>query len=180
MATDSASGDICSLVFNGLLKYDKDLHLIGSLAQSWEVKDGGLRIVFHLRKGVRWHDGEPFTSRDVRFTYQKLADPGVRTPFGADFSLIKKLETPDPYTVEVIYKEPFAPALESWTMGIIPEHIFKNGDINNNPANRHPIGTGPYKFVEWKTDEKIVLAANPDYFEGRPCHRPLHLPDHPG
>jgi peptide/nickel transport system substrate-binding protein len=169
LATDSASGDIVGLVYNGLLKYDKNLRLIGSLAESWEVKDGGLRIVFHLRKGVRWHDGEPFTSKDVEFTYEKLVDPGVRTPYGADFALIKKLKTPDPQTVEVLYKEPFAPALESWTMGIIPEHVFRNGDFNGHPANRHPIGTGPFKFLEWKTDEKIVLVENPDDFEGRPC-----------
>ena len=169
LATDSASGDIVGQVFNGLLKYDKDLHLVGSLAESWEVKDGGLKIIFHLRRGVRWHDGEPFTSKDVEFTYKKLVDPNVRTPFGADFVLIKSLETPDPDTVVVTYKQPFAPALESWTMGIIPEHVFRNGDLNNHPANRRPIGTGPFKFVEWKTDEKIVLEANPDYFEGRPC-----------
>jgi len=169
LATDSASGDINNLVFNGLLKYDKDLNLVGSLAESWQVKKRGLRIIFKLRRDVRWHDGEPFTAKDVEFTYRKLTDPSVRTPYGADFSLIEKVETPDPLTVVVIYKEPFAPALESWTMGILPEHIFKTGDFNSHPANRHPIGTGPYKFFEWKTDEKIVLKENPDYFEGRPC-----------
>lgn len=165
LAADSASGDINGLVYNGLVKYDKNIKLIGDLAESWEVKKNGLEIIFHLRKNVSWHDDKPFTSEDVKFTYEKLIDPKVKTPYSADYLLVKKLETPGPYTVKVIYKEPFAPALESWGMGIIPKHIFAEGDFNTHPANRHPIGTGPYKFKEWKTDEKIVLEANPDYFE---------------
>lgn len=168
LSSDSASGTVNGLVYNGLIKYDKNINLIGDLASSWEVSKDGLTITFHLRKNVKWHDGEPFTAEDVKFTYEKLVDPKVMTPYASDFERIKKLETPDPYTVKVIYKEPFSPALESWGMGIIPKHIFSNGDFNNHPANRKPIGTGPYKFVDWKTDERIVLEANPDYFEGRP------------
>jgi len=169
LASDSASGDINNFVFDGLVKFDKDLHLVGLLAESWQIKDGGRRIIFKLKKNVHWHDGQPFTSKDVEFTYKKLIDPNVKTPYGADYALIQELKTPDPRTVEVIYKEPFSPALESWTVGIIPEHIFREGDFNSHPANRRPIGTGPFRFFEWKTDEKIVLKENPDYFEGRPC-----------
>lgn len=171
LATDSASGDINGLVYNGLVKYDKNIKLVGDLAESWEIKKNGLEIIFHLRKNVLWHDGQPFTSEDVKFTYEKLIDPKVKTPYSADYLLVKKLETPDPYTVKVTYKEPFAPALESWGIGIIPKHIFQQGEFNSHPANRNPIGTGPYKFKEWKTDEKIVLEANPDYFEDRPPGR---------
>lgn len=167
LAADSASGDINGLVYNGLVKYDKNIRLIGDLAESWEVKRGGLEIVFHLRKNVCWHSGHPFTSEDVKFTYEKLIDPKVKTPYSSDYLLVKKLETPDPWTVRVTYKQPFAPALESWGMGIIPKHIYENGDFNSHPANRQPIGTGPYKFKQWKTDEKIILEANSDYFEER-------------
>lgn len=169
LASDSASGDICGYVFNGLVKYDKNLRLVGDLAASWEIRRGGLEILFHLRPGVRWHDGRPFTSRDVAFTYKVLIDPAVATPFGADFADVARLETPDDLTVRVTYKKPFAPALESWGMGVLPEHVFNTGEpFNTHPANRRPIGTGPYRFVEWKADEKIVLEANPDYFEGPP------------
>ncbi len=168
MASDSASNDIVGQVYNGLVKYDKDIKLVGDLAESWEIKRGGMEIVFHLRKNVRWHDGVPFTAEDVKFTYERLIDPNVKTPFGADYLLVEKFDILDPHTFRVFYKEPFSPALESWGMGIVPKHIFEKGDFNSNPANRAPIGTGPYKFVEWKTDEKIVLSANPDYFEGRP------------
>jgi peptide/nickel transport system substrate-binding protein len=104
----------------------------------------------------------------VVFTYQRLIDPKVMTPYGSDFALVKSVTAVDPHTVQVIYKEPFAPALESWGIGMIPKHVFEKGDFNTNPANRAPIGTGPYKFQELKTDEKAVLVANQNYFEGRP------------
>jgi len=168
LAFDSASGDINALVYNGLVKYDKDIKLVGDLARSWDISKDGLVITFALRKGVKWHDGVEFTSADVKFTYERLIDPKVRTPFSSDYEKVKTLETPDKYTVKVIYKEPFAPGLESWGIGIVPKHIFEKRDFNSNPFNRKPVGTGPYIFKEWITDEKIVLEANPDYFEGRP------------
>jgi peptide/nickel transport system substrate-binding protein len=167
LASDSASGDINNLLFNGLVKYDKNLVLIGDLAESWVVLDNGLRIRFILRRNIRWHDGVPFTARDVEFTYRKLIDPLVKTPYSSDYQLVSNFAIINSYTIEITYKEPFAPALESWGMGMIPEHIFKEGDFNAHPANRKPIGTGPYIFKEWITDQKIVLDANPDYYEGR-------------
>ncbi len=168
LSSDSASNDICAQVYNGLVKYDKDLRLVGDLAESWEIRRGGMEIVFRLRKNVRWHDGRPFTAEDVKFTYERLVDPLVKTPHGADYQIVESVSVPDPHTVRVTYREPFAPALESWGVGIVPKHVFENGDFNTHPANRAPIGTGPYRFLEWKTDEKIVLEANPDYFEGAP------------
>jgi peptide/nickel transport system substrate-binding protein len=168
LASDSASSDICGMIFNGLVKFDKDLNIVGDLALNWEIKEDGLVIVFYLRKNVYWHDGHPFTAADVEFTYQKLIDPNVRTPYSGDFERIKSLEVLDDYTVKVTYKEPFAPALSSWGMSIIPRHIFKNEDLNNSKFARDPIGTGPYKFKTWKTQEKIELVANHGYFEHRP------------
>ncbi|MCM8761539.1 MAG: ABC transporter substrate-binding protein, partial [Candidatus Omnitrophica bacterium] len=168
LASDSASSEICGLVFNGLVKYDKDVNIVGDLAESWDILDGGLTIVFHLKKGVRWHDGEPFTSYDVEFTYSKLTDPNVKTPYSGDFERVEKFEVIDEYTVKITYKEPFSPALSSWGMPIMPRHILKNEDLNKTSFGRHPIGTGPYKFKVWKTGEKIELVSNHDYFEGRP------------
>lgn len=168
LASDSASQDICGLIFNGLVKYDKEINLVGDLAESWEVKEDGLVIIFYLRKNVRWHDGQPFTARDVEFTYKKLIDPNVKTPYSGDFERVKSLEVLDDDTVKVTYKEPFSPGLSSWGMWIMPKHILENEDLGSTKFSRAPIGTGPYKFKEWRTGEKIVLASNPDYFEGRP------------
>ena len=80
IANDSASGTINDQVFNGLVKYDKDIKLIGDLAERWDISNGGKTITFHLRKGVKWHDGVEFTADDCLFTYHKFFDPKVATP----------------------------------------------------------------------------------------------------
>jgi peptide/nickel transport system substrate-binding protein len=168
LASDSASADISGMIFNGLVKYDKDINLVGDLAESWDILDGGLVIVFYLRKNVRWQDGHPFTAHDVEFTYQKMIDPNVRTPYGSDFERVKSLEVIDDYTIRVTYKEPFAPGLGSWGMSIIPKHLLEGQDLNTTGFSRKPVGTGAYSLKSWKVQEKIELRANPDYFEHRP------------
>jgi peptide/nickel transport system substrate-binding protein len=141
---------------------------VGDLADSWSVSEDGLEITFHLRPNVRWHDGQPLTADDVHFTYQKLVDPSVHTPFSSNYEMIEAVEVLDPLTVRVRYREPFAPALESWMIGIIPKHLLEGRDVNTSPLVRTPVGHGRYRFVRWKTGELIELAANPDYFEHRP------------
>ncbi len=168
IANDSASGTINDLVFNGLVKYDKNIKLIGDLAERWEVSADGMTITFHLRKGVKWHDGVEFTAEDCVFTYQKFTDPKVATPYSSSYIDVLKAEPIGKYIFRVTYKEPFSPALESWAMGIIPKHRLAGKDINTDSFNRNPVGTGPYKFKEWVTGQKIVLTANDHYFEGRP------------
>ncbi len=168
LAADTSSAEINAFIFNGLLKYDKDLNLVCDLAESFKITDNGLTVLFKIKKNIKWHDGVPFTSKDVEFTYKKLIDPQTRTPFSSDYLLVKKFNILDDYSFSVSYDKPFAPILESWGIGIIPEHLFKNEDINTSKYNRQPVGTGPYIFKQWKTDQKIELKANPDYFEGKP------------
>jgi peptide/nickel transport system substrate-binding protein len=168
LATDSASGAIAGLIHNGLVKYDKDIKIVGDLAESWDISDDGLIITFYLRRNVKWHDGKPFTAHDCLFTYKKMIDPNVATPYSQDFLRVKDAKILDDYTFQVIYKEPFAPALVSWGMGIIPKHLLEKEDLNTTDYSRHPIGTGPYKLKEWITGQRIVLEAFDDYFEGRP------------
>jgi peptide/nickel transport system substrate-binding protein len=167
LASDAASHGIASLIYNGLVKYDGDLTLIGDLAESWEVSEDGLTITFKLRRGVKWHDGAPFTAQDVLFTYQVMVDPKTPTAYSGDYLQVKKAEAVDDYTFRVTYPKPFAPALGSWTLAILPKHLLAGKDITASPLARRPVGTGPYRFQEWKTGEKIALTYNPDYFEGR-------------
>jgi len=167
LASDAASHAIASLVYNGLVKYDGDLTLRGDLAESWEVSPDGLTITFKLRRGVKWQDGAAFTAQDVLFTYRVMVDPKTPTAYSGDYLQVKKAEAPDDYTFRVTYPQPFAPALGSWTLNILPRHLLEGQDITKSPLARRPIGTGPYKFQEWKAGEKIVLGYNPDYFEGR-------------
>jgi peptide/nickel transport system substrate-binding protein len=168
LASDSASHNICGIVYNGLVKYDKDMNIVGDLAESWDISQNGLVITFHLRKGVKWHDGHPFTSADVLYTYQVTVDPKTPTAYAGDFLKVKKTEALDNYTVRITYDKPFAPALISWGSAILPRHLLAGKDITKSALSRHPIGTGPYKFKEWVTGQKIVLVSNSDYFEGQP------------
>ncbi len=168
LASDSTSHEIAGMIFNGLVKYDKDINVVGDLAESWDISKDGLVITFHLRKGVRWHDGRPFTAQDVLYTYQVTVDPKTPTAYAGDFLKVKKAEVLDDHTFRATYDKPFAPALMSWSVGILPKHLLAGRDITTSPLGRHPVGTGPYKFREWVTGQKIVLVSNPDYFEGRP------------
>jgi peptide/nickel transport system substrate-binding protein len=168
LASDSASGEIAGWIYNGLTKYDKNLRIVGDLAESWEVSPDGLQILFHLRRGVRWHDGAEFTAEDVTFTYDTVTDPKIPTPYSSNYGPVKTVEASDKYTVKVTYHEPFAPALESWGMGIIPKHLLYNKDITTEDYSRNPIGTGPYRLREWVTGQKVILEAYKTYFEGRP------------
>ncbi|MEW6357361.1 MAG: peptide-binding protein [Planctomycetota bacterium] len=125
-------------------------------------------LTFHLRKDVRWHDGAPFTAADVKFTYDKIMDEQTQTVRRPMFELVKHLETPDDYTVVVTYKKPFSPCLDTWTMSIIPRHLLDGKDINKADFSRNPIGTGPFIFEQWISDDRIFVRANKKYFEGQP------------
>ena len=171
LASDSASSDINGLVYDGLLRYDKNLQLEGVMAETWEISPDNLTITFRLRKGIKWHDGAPFTSADVLFTYQMYIDPQVPTSYAEDFKQVAHAEAPDPYTFRVTYRQPYAPALESWGAAIHPKHLLDGKEVTKSPLSRAPIGTGPYRFVEWKSGEKLVLEANPDYYDGQPYIR---------
>ncbi|MCZ6670988.1 MAG: peptide-binding protein [Acidobacteria bacterium] len=168
-ARDRMSKQVARLVADSLVDHNEKMEMVPRLATSWEVSEDQTTITFHLREGVRWHDGAPFTADDVLFTYEKIIDPA----WGAvskisQFKEVKRIETPDPLTVRVIYRTPYAPGLLAWETPIIPKHIFENEEIGTSPHNRSPIGTGPYRFQSWKTAQEIVLVANSDYWGDPP------------
>ncbi|HBA55186.1 MAG TPA: peptide-binding protein, partial [Syntrophorhabdus aromaticivorans] len=119
-------------------------------------------------KGVRWHDGRPFTAHDVMYTYKVTVDPKTPTAYAGDFLLVKEAKVIDDYTFKVTYNKPFAPALISWSASILPRHLLEGRDITTSPLLRSPVGTGPYIFKEWITGGRLILTANPGYFEGKP------------
>ncbi|HET6612586.1 MAG TPA: ABC transporter substrate-binding protein [Kofleriaceae bacterium] len=155
------------LIFEGLVDIGPKLEPVPRLAESWKVTDGGKTLTFTLRKGVTWHDGKPFSSADVKFTFDAIR----RVPqsvWKAYMAGVSSVETPDPQTVVVHYEKPYAPALKTWTVGILPAHVFGTGKITDSPANRQPIGTGPYKLSRWELGKMILLSANESWWYGRP------------
>lgn len=169
LATDSSSSEITGHIFNGLVKFDKDAAtIIGDLAESFYYENN-VSLVFKLKENVLWHDGETFDSEDVLFTYHTLISPKISSPYSAGFRFVKDVEIIDKFSVRVIYKKPYFKALETWMMGILPEHILRGVEnLMNDKFNTDPIGTGPYKLQTLEHSKNIVLVANDDYFEGRP------------
>ena len=162
LMTTQGAANVTRLVFNGLVRFDENLEPAPDLAESWERTPTA--IVFHLRKDVRWHDGAAFTAADVEFTWRAIMDGAVSSPRRSDFQLIESLEVVDAHTVRVVYRQPHAFALNAWTVGMLPRHL-----LAGRPAawwtahfNRQPVGTGPFRFAEWRTNEHIVLARNAD------------------
>jgi ABC-type transport system substrate-binding protein len=141
-------------------------------------------IVFHLRPGVKFHDGHPFEAKDVKFTYGAIMNPKNISPRLADYEPVKEVEVIDPLTIRVVYKRLYSPALGTWQMGILPEHLLNDEVLRKEAAqlgktpekfsmrdtrfNRHPIGCGPFVFKEWKPDQFIETNRYSHYWEGPP------------
>ena len=144
-------------------------------------------ILFELRPEVRFHDGHTFDAHDVKFTYDAIMDPANISPRLADYEPVKRVEVLNPLTVRVVYKRLYSPALGTWGMGILPEHLLDSEALRDeawrrglNPEtmsirqssfNRNPIGCGPFRFREWKSDQYILLDRFEDYWEGPPNYR---------
>jgi peptide/nickel transport system substrate-binding protein len=161
---------VSAKVVEGLLEYDFSLQPKPSLATSWDISDDSRKYVFHLRHGVKWHDGQPFTSADVAYSLQTLRQvhPRAKTAFAN----VTAITTPDPYTVVITLSKP-APylikAFSSSETPIVPRHLYEGSDPLTNPANNAPIGTGPFRFVKWVRGSYIEYARNDDYWDkGKP------------
>ena len=144
-------------------------------------------IVFHLRPGVRFHDGHPVSAEDVRFTYESIMNPANLSPRLADYEPVKKVEVLDPLFIRIVYKRLYSPALGTWAMGVLPEHRLNETALKDEARrlgkdqagftmrqsafNREPVGCGPFVFQEWKADQYIILDRFLDYWEGPPRYQ---------
>ena len=168
LANDSASSEITDWLFSGLFKYDKDGNPTVDLAKSYTFETP-TKLIIKLRDDILWHDNERFTSKDVIFTYEKIIDPKVLNSIKSNFIQVQNVKALDDYTIEVIYKQPYFKAIETWMVGILPYHILKDEkDLMTSSFNKNPIGTGSYKLKEFKQGQDIELIANENYFEGKP------------
>jgi peptide/nickel transport system substrate-binding protein len=129
--------------------------------------DGGMDVTWKLRPNVKWHDGEPFTSADVKFTVEAINDPRYNPESTDGFDRISSVDTPDPLTAVVHYKEIYAPYALQFVRGTFPRHVLEGKDIERAADyNRAPLGTGPYRVAEWKSGEYIHLERVPGYWRG--------------
>jgi peptide/nickel transport system substrate-binding protein len=163
IGADAYSAHLDGLIFSSLVAHDAQMNVIPDLAERWETPDP-LTYVFHLRHGVKFHDGRELTSADVKFTFDSIISGAVKTPKRGAFRVVVSTETPDPYTFLFHLREPYASFLfgvSRPSVGIVPR---------DSPAgmSQHPVGSGPFRFVSSVRDEEIILERNPDYFGGAP------------
>ena len=151
---------VAGKIYQSLLTYDYNLKPQPSLAKSWKVSSDGLTYTFDLQRGVKWHDGKPFSAADVVFSVDKFlreTHPRGRLVINKYIASVTALND---NTVEFKLKESFSPFMSLFVvdnMPMVPKHIYEGTDFRTNPANQTPIGTGPFKFKEWKKGSHIVL-----------------------
>ncbi|MEB3284391.1 MAG: peptide ABC transporter substrate-binding protein [Candidatus Sericytochromatia bacterium] len=179
----SVATDASQPIYSGLLAVNEKMRFIPDLALNVPTAENGgvqrhkkgMVVTYRLRPDVKWHDGVPFTSRDVAFTARILQDPRVQVVEREGYDLIERVETPSAHLVRIYFKEIYAPYLKLFR-AVLPYHRLKDApDINRAPFNRHPIGTGPYLLVDWRAGERLIYRANPHYFRGKPAIKNLEF-----
>jgi peptide/nickel transport system substrate-binding protein len=163
--------DLAALIFSGLTRTNEKGEIVADLAENWEISQDGTVYTFFLRRNVVWHDGAPFGADDVVFTISLVQNPGFQgAPFLADMWRTVVVEKVDDHTVRFILREPFAPFLDYTTLGMLPAHVLANVSVETlaeSKFNAAPVGTGPFQVAEVSA-QRVLLAANPDYYRPRP------------
>lgn len=176
-------------LFTPLVRYNEKLEVEPHLAESWELvgatgqaaagpgatapgatAQGATAVIFHLRQDVKWHDGHPLTAEDVKFTFDLAKNPTTASLIGSAYlPEVKSATVLGPHTIRFDFVRPHAQALEDFWWAPVPKHLLegvKPTELRNATFNRNPIGSGPYRFVEWRANERVVLERNSEFPEG--------------
>jgi len=159
IGTDANSQYLDGLIFSSLVAHDAEMNIVPDLAEKWETPDP-LTYILHLRHGVKFHDGRPLTSADVKFTFDSILSGGVKTPKRGSFRMVASVDAPDEATIVFHLREPYASFL--WNLARPGVGVVPRG-ASAAEMSQHPIGSGPFRWVSATTDEEIVLERNPDY-----------------
>lgn len=158
---------LVDLIYSGLVYFDTSGKIQPSLATKWTISPDGKTYHFYLREGVKWHDGKPFTSEDVKFTIMTAKNPKLQSAAIENFRLVKDIKLPNKHEIIITLSKPFTPMLAVLAKGMLPKHLLKGKDINTAKFNQDPVGTGPYKFIKWKKGSNVILKANKDFYLGK-------------
>ncbi len=159
---------VTEMVFRGLVSHDADNQIVPALATEWTVSDDELTYEFTLRDDVTWHDGETFTADDVVFTLDEVRDPASEAAVAANFDALTEITAADDTHVRIELSEPSAALLDALSMGILPEHLLGNSSVTDPDFGIAPVGTGPFRLVDFKNDQYAQLEAFDDYYAGAP------------
>lgn len=162
VGNDQMTGRMLELIYSGLVKVTPEMDYAPDVAEKWEVSPDGKTITFHLNPNAKFHNGQPIKATDVKFTYDSLMDPGLTTPKKSGYSVLDHIEAPDDHTVIFKLKEPNGGLFDNLTLGIMPT------GADTNVYKTKPIGSGPYKVVEFRPDDKLVLEAFDQWHGGAP------------
>ena len=160
--------EINVLLFNGLTAHDADDQVIPGLAEKWEYDEDSCTYTFHIRDGIKWHDGEAFTADDVKFTIEAIMDPENGSENAPNYEDVQEIKVIDEQTIAFKLAEPNVAFLEYMTTAILPKHLLEGEDMQESDFFRHPVGTGPYKLESWDAGQSIVMTKNEDYYLGSP------------
>ncbi|MEW5802741.1 MAG: ABC transporter substrate-binding protein [bacterium] len=162
------SAQLVNIIFDTLVRVGDEGEILPGLAVSWEMNECGREWIFHLREGVRFHDGHPFTADDVEFTVNLAKDPHGGSKFVHIYDQIEKIEARGPYTISMRIARPAVSFIHAMTqLRILPRHLLQEKDIRTVSFNYQPVGTGPFRLIRWSLD-RVEFEANRDYFLGRP------------
>lgn len=161
-------GEIFNLIFSGLTAHDADNKVVPGLAESWTYNPDEHSYVFKLRPHLLWHDKQPVTAEDVKFTIDAIRDPQNNSERAADFEDVTSTEVIDDRTIKISLSAPNAAFLDYMTIPVLPLHLLKSEDLQNSPFFQHPVGCGPYKLESFEQGQAFVLVRNEDYYLGAP------------
>ena len=158
--------EINVLLFDGLTDHDGNNQIIPRLAESWDYDAETITYTFHLKEGVKWHDGEPFTAEDVKFTFDAIRDPENASENAPNYEDVEQITVLDETTVSFQLSVVNTAFLEYMTMAVMPKHLLEGENWQESAFFRAPVGTGPYKLKEWDAGQSITMVKNEDYFDG--------------
>ena len=166
--SDTISAHLMDLVFNRLIKTDENGQFIPDLAKRWEISENGLVYTFHLRKGIKFHDGTPCTSEDVLRSVHLFSRGKIISGHQGMFDVVKSWEAPAPLVFRIILKEPYPPLFTRLCRIYIVSRAYGESSGGDSGRSGAPIGTGAFRLSQWEKSGKITFMANPDYYDGRP------------